>query len=58
MFENRGGERVFFVLWKDGKLGGFLSGKYVDDRYGVLCYVSEYEEIKIGVKNYFEWYKW
>ena len=30
----------------------------MDDINGLFCYIAEYQEIKIPLKNYFEWYKW
>ena len=48
----------FFLFSNDAKLGRVLSGKYVDDINGLFCYIAEYQEIKIPLKNYFEWYKW
>ncbi len=49
----------FFLFSNDAKLGRVLSGKYVDDdRYGLLCYIAEYQEIKNTTQNIFEWYKW
>jgi hypothetical protein len=58
LFDNSPAHRLFLLFSNDAKLGRVLSGKYVDDRYGLFCYIAEYQEIKIPLKNYFEWYKW
>ncbi|WP_418414760.1 hypothetical protein, partial [Alistipes shahii] len=42
---------LLFLFSNDAKLGGGVSGKDVVDITGVYCYLSEYQIIKIPLKN-------
>ena len=46
---------LLFLFSNDAKLGMVMSGKDVDGINRILLYLIEYQEIKIPLKNYFEW---